>query len=247
MWGSCFERNSCQDFNLELYGLTRPLFLEFVAIASKDDYEREKRLYNVMGLLLTGEPIIKDSAQKSSYLQNNKVNVEAKKKDILYDFPYDVQYPAEKLIRDNLKYWAGKKEEEIENELEFWDDKRANAARGKLGVIARRCSINGLLWAEYNNGVFPDQQSLKNRVKLDHIRMALYPIGFPTDKICIEPPPKNHWDTLRTTKELHRFLRELNIAGFTALEEVVPLDKELELIANEVKEEMKLEGEAKNG
>jgi hypothetical protein len=104
-----------------------------------------------------------------------------------------------------------------------------------------------LLWTEYKSGAFPDQQALKNRIKLDHIRMALYPVGFPTDKICVEPPPKSHWDNLRTTKELHRFLRELNTAGFTALDEVVPLDKELELIANEVQEELKKEGETSNG
>lgn len=238
LWGSCLERTTCSDWDLSLYGLTRPLFLKFVKIASTDDYEREKRLYNVLGLLITGEPVIKDAkTSNSNYIKNKTVNVEAKKKDILYDFPYDIAYPTEKVIRANIKYW---KEYEGEPTIDMWDAERADAARGSFGVIARRCAINNLLWVEYKQGNFKDQQSLKNRVKLDHVRVALYPAGA---AVCVEPPSIEYWATLKENKSLHRYIKELDKAGYVLEDGVVPLSPELELMVKEVREELKKESE----
>jgi hypothetical protein len=226
IWGSCLDRKTCKNWNLELYGLTRALFLRFVEIASDDNYQREKRLYNVLGMLIVGQPVIKESNYS-----NRVVDVAEKKKDILYDFPYDIEYPSERVIQDNLKYWSEVKEESIER----WDDERADAARNKMGVIARRCSVNSLLWMEFKNGAFKDQVSLKNRLKLDHIRLAFYPLNFSRSKICIEPPPLDYWQGLKEKGDLQFFINELDKAGFVDLENVVPLTEELKELIKDFK------------
>ena len=177
-------------------------------------------------MLIVGKPVIKESNYS-----NRVVDVAAKKKDILYDFPFDIEYPAERQIQDNLKYWGEVKEQSIER----WDTERANAARDKKGVIARRCSVNSLLWKEFKEGAFPDQQTLKNRLKLDHIRLAFYPVSFSRSKICIEPPPLDYWKELKEKGDLQFFIEELDKAGFVDLENVVPLTEELKELIKDCK------------
>lgn len=230
-WGSCYERKTCKSYDLELYGLTRPLFLKFIEIASGDNYDREKRLYNILGLLIVGKEVIKDdnsTAQASNSNYTNSINIEAKKKDILYDFPYDVQYPSGRQISDNIKYWKDYSGEETGAK---WDMERANAARGNLGIIARRCAVNDLLWREFKENMYTDQGTLKSRIKLDHIRKALYPPAFPLAKICIEPPPIEYWIELNKTDKLSIYLYNLKDAGFDKIGDVIPItDAHLEFL-----------------
>lgn len=233
IWGSCLERNNCESYNLELRGLTRSLFLKFVDLASDDNYQREKRLYNVLGVLISGKPIIAESNYS-----NRIVDVEAKKKDILYDFPYDVPYPTEKMIQDNLKYWETASEKDS---LEIWNKERADAARGKIGVVAKRCSVNSLLWVEYKEGKFKDQKSLKNRLKLDHLRIVLYPRDFPRNKVCEAAPPIEYWRTLKESGKLIEYINDLKSIGFDDIESVVPLNDELKQLLEEIVQKKAIE------
>lgn len=220
--GSCLERKTCQEYDLELYGLTRPLFVKLVQETNNEMYEREKRLYNAFSLMITGSLFIKETKEVS-------VNVEEKRKDILYDFPYDMEYPTEKVILDNVKYWDDYNGEPT---LNLWTEERADACRGKFGVIARRCSINDLLWKEYKEGLHKNQKSLKCRIKLDHIRIGCYPSSH-RDKICVEPPTVEHFNHIKENGNLKIFKTQLDDCGFK-LEDVIPVTDELIEIIKEV-------------
>lgn len=230
IWGSCLERKTCKDYTLELYGLTRPLFLQFVKLSSDDNFEREKRLYNVLGLLITGKPVVKDD-NNSNYNKGSEKDIEAKKKDILYDFPYDIQYPGETQILENIRHWSTV---EDKDNIEYWDEERGQAARGKMGIIARRCSANGLLWSEYKEGKYKDQATLKCRIKLDHIRLALYPATHPRHLICVESPPLEWIKFLHEQGDLAKHVKDLSACGWE-LDGVVPISDEVAAFIKEIK------------
>lgn len=231
-WGSCFERKTCKKWDLELHGLTRDMFSHFVELASDEQYQREKRLYNVISLVMTGKPIIVDK-------KSQPINVTQKKRDILYDFPYDAPYPSEGEINENLNFWKGKVEEYKESgkelPLSYWDRERATACKGDKGIIARRCSINDLLWAEYKEGKYKDAQELKNRVRLDYIRISLYP-GDQRTVVCKEPPPISFWKELFDNGRLLEYIEILDKAGFKDLTAVIPMTEELDLIIEHLRE-----------
>lgn len=60
-------------------------------------------------------------------------------------FPNDIKYFNDGKIENLLYYWRKIKPNEG-NKWRRWDDRRASAARGKLGDVARRCSMNNVLW-----------------------------------------------------------------------------------------------------
>jgi hypothetical protein len=202
------------------------MFIHLVEIASDEMYQREKRLYNVISLVMTGKPIIVDKKEQP-------VNISAKKRDILYDFPYDVPYPSEGEISQNLNFWNSRlkeiEEKGQEIPLAFWDKERAESCKGDHGILARRASVNDLLWVEYKNGAFKEIIDLKNRVRLDFIRISLYPINQ-RKSICVKPPPITHWKQLYEDGLLRDYVNILKNAGYTDMESVIPLTKELKIV-----------------
>ena len=234
IWGSCLERKTCKEFDLELYGLTRPQFVRFVRETSKELYEKEKRLYNAFCLMITGNLFIKDDKKPT-------IDVNKKKQDFLYDFPHDVEYPTETMIKGNLKYW-----EDYEGEITtaYWNSERADGCRGNLGMIARRCSVNDLLWQEYKQGLYTTQQALKCRIKIDHVRVACYPTRFQRKDICKVPAPFDHLESLNSEGKLEILIKQMDDCGYL-FESIVPFDEKSLCLVREIQVKINKEKEEK--
>jgi len=185
--------------------------------------------------MITGNLFIKDDKKPT-------IDVNKKKQDFLYDFPHDVEYPTESMIRDNLKYW-----EDFEGEITpaYWSSERADACRGNLGMIARRCSVNDLLWQEYKKGLYTTQQALKCRIKIDHVRVACYPSKFIRKDICVLPPPLDHLETLNSEGKLEVLMKQMTDCGYL-FESIIPFDEGGLKLIKEIQNKIDKEKEEKD-
>lgn len=65
----------------------------------------------------------------------------------LRKFPNDVKYFTDAQINAQLRYWRRKLEGKTGvTEGRIWDQRRAAACKGSLGIAARRCSMDNKLW-----------------------------------------------------------------------------------------------------
>jgi hypothetical protein len=132
-----------------------------------------------------------------------------KQEDPLFDFPYDLVYftPAQCDGKIAVTRAFGLK---IPPEKR-WDEQRKTACLGKLGIVARRCSMNDRLWSVWReareSGARLSLDKVKRMVRLDLKRSELYPPGWRDDSV---PPPQWYLERLEREGKLDRIMRELD-------------------------------------
>lgn len=135
---------------------------------------------------------------------------EAMAKDPMRGFPNDIRYfsreACEKKVGISEKYKGRMLKEGI------WDLFRTEACLGKHGLVAKRCSMNDVLWRRYlKYGDMLSLGDIKKMILSDMKRRELYPPGYKgTGK---EPPPVEYLEKLRSEGKLEQIYNDLETIG----------------------------------
>jgi len=181
-----------------LIGLTRPLLKLYWKYLQERKLEDLKRQIRLLG----GRVDEKTIEQKEA---------EAKKKliDPLWNFPEDIEYFDGVQCRQKISVsnrfglnWPKEK---------LWNDYRMNACLGKYGIVAKRASMNDVLWGlwltAYEKGKELLLDDLKKRIKYDLIRRKLYPDDYMGDGS--DPPPVEYLKKLKEQGSLFKIYTEM--------------------------------------
>lgn len=142
-------------------------------------------------------------------LEDKKRLAERKVRDPLADFPNDIEYLTEFQCKEKVnisqrfgKKWPPKK---------IWNTYRMQACLGKLGLVARRATMNDTLWEMWlraiDLGKSLSLDDLKKRIKFDYARSKLYPPDYTGDGS--EPPPQEYLEKLKARGELAKIYAEM--------------------------------------
>ena len=189
--------NECAEYDLKLEGLTFRQFIEFYKTALRQEYEDLRRIAAMHGAEL---PPLKEE------IETEEEYARAKDKDPLIDFPYDVVYLTEKQCNEQIKYYNLLKAKGIEvPEERIWDEERKAACLGD-DIVAKRCSMNDVLWAEYKANPNLTIEDVERKIKIDIARSKLYPPGW-TDYTT--PPPNEYIQELKQKGLFQKYMDEL--------------------------------------
>lgn len=150
--------------------------------------------------------------KKKKRSKKQKEMAEKWQEDPLYGFPNDIVYLEKKEIEQKTaisRRFAGRMRPEAR-----WDRERGEACMGRLGIVARRCSMNDKLWEIYQKSkrgnVTLSLDDVKKMVMLDIKRSKLYPPGWTDDSVS---PPDWYLEELRGKGLLDQVLKEIDGAG----------------------------------
>lgn len=141
--------------------------------------------------------------------EQDRRTAEKWQKNPLAGFPNDIVYFTHQEIIDKLavSQMLWKKMEPLSR----WNTLRGNACRGKLGIVARRCSMNDQLWnlwirsKEVGSELTLDK--VHKMILLDIKRSRLYPPGWTDSSV---DPPKWYIQKLRKAGRLDHILKEID-------------------------------------
>ena len=128
----------------------------------------------------------------------------------LKDFPDDINYLTKKQCLDKVDV-SNRFGEKIQKEKR-WDQRRMEACLGKHGPVAKRCSMNDVLWGRFlEYGEKLSLSDIKKMVMFDMKRRELYP---PDYKGTGEgTPPVEYLKQLKKDGKLEKIYQELNEIG----------------------------------
>ena len=156
--------------------------------------------------LLGGKVDEKTLEQKEMEAKNRLI-------DPLFNFPNDVDYLDERQCRQKIgvsgKFGAKWPKQKL------WNEYRMRACLGEYGVVAKRASMNDVLWEmwlmAFEKGEELTLDDLKERIKYDLARRKLYPDDYMGDGS--EPPPVEYLEKLRARGELAKIYAEMEGVG----------------------------------
>ncbi len=135
--------------------------------------------------------------------------VEDRIKNPLKDFPNDVVYFNARDCDSKIRLSQKLKKRPIESQ---WDEYRKECCLGNYGIIARRCSVNDVLWGRYlkikEAGAVPTLDQVKAMVEFDIVRRKLYPANY--KGTGSESPPKDYIRELQKSGEYTKILQRLD-------------------------------------
>lgn len=154
--------------------------------------------------LAGGDP---DKGNHEDIADNKKREAEERLKDPLKDFPNDIRYLTPEMCQNKIdisnRYTGRIAKEKV------WDKFRAEACLGKHGIVAKRCSMNDVLWSRFaEHGDKFTLDDIKKMILFDAKRRELYPPDYKGDGT--EPPPQEYLDKLRKDGKLETIYAELN-------------------------------------
>ena len=128
----------------------------------------------------------------------------------LKGFPNDIEYFSKKKCLDKI---------DISNHFgdkivpeKRWDQFRMEACLGQHGLVAKRCSMNDVLWERYiKYGDKLTLNDIKKMVMFDIKRRELYPPDY--KGTGEEPPPADYLKKLKKEGRLDTIYKELNSIG----------------------------------
>lgn len=138
------------------------------------------------------------------------IDEESKTKEMLKHplagFPDDIRYFTKKQCRDKItitKRFKGRIAKESR-----WDEYRMEACLGEHSLVAKRCSMNDVLWGRLmaHSGLL--LEDIKKMVMFDIKRKELYPPGY--KGVGREPPPVEYLKQLKSEGKLDEINKELN-------------------------------------
>lgn len=142
------------------------------------------------------------AAQKRKTIEKNI-------KDPLMDFPNDVVYCDAKDCDTKIRLSERLKKRPLECQ---WDEYRKGCCLGNYGVVARRCSINDVLWGRYLSvreaGAVLSIDQVKAMVEFDIVRRKLYPANYKGRGN--DSPPKEYIEELKKAGEYMKILQQLD-------------------------------------
>lgn len=131
-------------------------------------------------------------------------------KNPLNGFPNDIKYFNKKQCLDKIDI-SNRFGDKIREEKR-WNQFRMESCLGKHGPVAKRCSMNDVLWGRFLK--YGDKLSLddiKKMIMFDMKRRELYPSDYKgTGK---EPPPVEYLKQLKKKGKLDKIYKELNALG----------------------------------
>ena len=139
-----------------------------------------------------------------------KKEAKEKLKNPLKDFPNDIKYFSPDMCGNKIAI-SNKYHGKIVKE-KLWDKFRADACLGKYSDVAKRCSMNDVLWGRYvEHGDKLTLDDIKRMILFDAKRRELYPPDYKGSGA--EPPPEDYLDKLKADGKLEAIYGELdNIA-----------------------------------
>lgn len=138
----------CEFGKLKLVGLG-PAEARIMCEIARFEYTREA---SRLGILFTGKKPwedLTDTSDDKARAESLKRKTEEKISDPFKNFPYDVSYPSPQKVADFAKFYNVAAKVGLASPLQIWDKQRQEAALGKEGILARRCSVNDNLWNLY--------------------------------------------------------------------------------------------------
>jgi len=130
-------------------------------------------------------------------------------KDPLYGFPNDIVYFTRSEAMQKVKVTQRFGDKIAPRSR--WDMERVRACMGELGLVARRCSMNDVLWEKYlqskQQGVRLTLDTVRKMVRYDILRSQLYPPGWSDDTV---PPPQEFLERLRKQGRLQKIYAEMD-------------------------------------
>lgn len=128
-------------------------------------------------------------------------------KNPLKDFPYDIKYLSQSECKSKVEISA-RFEGKIPKE-KIWDKFRGDSCLGKHGIVAKRCSMNDVLWERYvKHGDALTLEEIKRMIRFDVKRRELYPPEY--KGVGDEQPPAEYLDKLRKDGKLEAIYNELD-------------------------------------
>ena len=135
--------------------------------------------------------------------------VEDNIKDPLRDFPNDVVYCGVKDCDTKIRLSKKLKKRPLECQ---WDEYRKECCLGNYGIVARRCSVNDVLWGRYLSvkeaGAVLSIDQVKAMVEFDIVRRSLYPPNY--KGTGNDSPPKEYIEELKGSGEYIKILQKLD-------------------------------------
>lgn len=135
--------------------------------------------------------------------------VEDRIKDPLKNFPNDVVYFNVRDCDSKIRLSQKLKKRPIEKQ---WDEYRKECCLGNYGIIARRCSVNDVLWGRYlkikKAGAALTLDQVKAMVEFDIVRRKLYPANY--KGTGSDSPPKDYVKELQKSGEYTKILQRLD-------------------------------------
>lgn len=139
-----------------------------------------------------------------------KKDAEERLKNPLKDFPYDIEYLSAHACRQKIEISQRFKGRMAKNKV--WDNFRMGACLGKHGIVAKRCSMNDVLWGRYlKYGDKLTLEDIKRMILFDAKRRELYPPDYRGDGE--EPPPVEYLEQLKREGRLDKIYNELDEIG----------------------------------
>lgn len=143
-------------------------------------------------------------------LETAKARAEEKLHNPMKDFPNDINYLSLDACKRKVEISA-KFEGKIEKD-KIWDMPRMNACLGKYGIVAKRCSMNDILWDRYlQHGDALTIDEIKKMILFDAKRRELYPQDY--NGTGEEQPPQEYLDKLKAEGKLDAIYKELDRIG----------------------------------
>lgn len=164
--------------------------------------KRKVQELKIQASLLGVEFSDKDATKKK------KEEVEATIEDPLRNFPNDVVYRDAKDCDAKIRL-----SQRLDRPIECqWDIYRKECCLGQYGIVARRCSVNDVLWGRYlkikeTENVLTLNQ-VRAMVEFDIIRRQLYPPDY--NGKGEESPPEEYIAELKKTGKYIEILQKLD-------------------------------------
>lgn len=147
--------------------------------------------------------------EKAEKTLRQKDLAEKWQKDPLYGFPNDITYFSRTEAMQKVKITQRFGDRIAPRDR--WDMERVRACMGELGTVAKRCSMNDVLWEKYlqseREGVRLTLDTVWKMIRYDILRSQLYPPGWTDD---IAPPPPEYLERLQKEGKLKRIHTEMD-------------------------------------
>lgn len=129
-------------------------------------------------------------------------------KDPLYGFPNDITYFSRSEAMQKVKITQRFGDKIAQRSR--WCMERVRGCMGELGIVAKRCSMNDVLWERYlqskREGVALTLDTIRKMIHYDILRSQLYPPGWFDDTV---PPPQEFLERLQKEGKLKKIYAEM--------------------------------------
>lgn len=160
-----------------------------------------------MQIRLAGGNPDDDDEDAADISNNRKREAEERLNNPLKDFPNDIKYLTPDMCENKIS--LSNKYKDRMAKAKVWDKFRSEACLGKHGIVAKRCSMNDVLWTRYLE--YRDKLTLddiKKMILFDAKRRELYPPDYKGDGT--EPPPEEYLDKLKSEGKLEEIYSKLD-------------------------------------